>query len=149
MPRQYFAYGSNMDELAMSALCPSASCVGVACLDGFRLAFTRRSIISGTGVADVVRAPGASVWGVLYELEEADLAALDRKEGRGWAYAREEEAVRLVRGGSARRALLYTVIAKEQRHVRPSREYLARMLDAARGHAFAGDYIAMLEAVTV
>jgi len=35
--------------------------------------------------ADIVWAPGEQVWGVLYEIAEDELAAIDRKEGYDWA----------------------------------------------------------------
>ena len=93
MRSHYFAYGSNMDELEMGAHCPSAVCLGAARLDEHRLAFLRRSARTGTGVADVVSDPGATVWGAVWEIGEEDLVALDRKEGEGLAYARRETLV--------------------------------------------------------
>jgi gamma-glutamylcyclotransferase len=143
----YFAYGSNMDEGDMRARCPSSRYLGPARLDGHRLAFTRRSIRSDTGVADVVPAPRNAVWGALYELDDKDLDALDRKEGHGWAYARERKRVRLAADGPQRDAIAYTVLAKERTEVPPSREYLDRLIAAAERHAFPKDYIATLEAI--
>ena len=95
MRARYFAYGSNMDEGEIRAHCPSARYLGAALLQSHRLAFTRRSIRSASGVADVLAAPGQEVWGALYELDEKDLDALDAKEGRGFAYAREHKRVTL------------------------------------------------------
>ena len=142
----YFAYASNMDECGMRASCPSARCLGAARLEGHRLAFTRRSVVSGTGVADVVPAADGEVWGVLYELDEEDLETLDRKEGNGWAYRRERKRVEPAAGGPALQAILYTVIEKEPREVPPSRQYLGRVLRAAEAHALPAGYVAMLEA---
>jgi len=69
-----------MAPTVMARLCPGHRYLGVARLDGYRLAFTRRSVRTGSGVADIVGAPGSTVWGVVYEIGEEDLAALDRKE---------------------------------------------------------------------
>jgi gamma-glutamylcyclotransferase (GGCT)/AIG2-like uncharacterized protein YtfP len=143
----YFAYGSNMDEQQMRAHCPTFRRVDSACLQGHRLAFTRRSIVSGTGVADVVAVADGAVWGVLYELGDGDLEALDRKEGSGWAYAREQKSVALATDRSARRAILYTVLTKEPSEVPPSREYLERLIAAAEDQGLPGEYIATLRAV--
>lgn len=88
MRTPYFAYGSNMDEQDMRRRCPGSRPLGSARLDGHRLAFTRRSIRSATGVADVLPTPGHTVWGALYELDEDEFEVLDRKEGVGWAYVR-------------------------------------------------------------
>lgn len=81
IPVNYFAYASNMASAVIARLSPRHRYLGVACLADYRLAFTRRSVRSGTGVADVVWAPGKHVWGVLYEISEDELAAIDRKEG--------------------------------------------------------------------
>jgi gamma-glutamylcyclotransferase len=143
----YFAYGSNMDERDLRVLCPTSRHLGCACLDGYRLAFSRRSIVSGTGVADVAAAPGERVWGVLYELDEHDLDALDRKEGHGWAYIRERKRVRLEADGLDRDAIIYSVLSKEPSEVAPSHEYLNRLVAAAERHALPQGYIAMLEAI--
>jgi len=141
----YFAYGSNMDEGEIRDHCPSCRYLGPACLKAHRLAFTRRSIRSGTGVADVLPAAGHEVWGALYELDEEDLDALDRKEGRGWAYARDEKRVRLSTDGSEHDVIVYTVVSKEPAEVPPSREYLARLIAAAGRRELPGAYVAMLE----
>jgi len=76
----YFAYGSNMDAAQMNERCPSAKFVCRAKLPAHRLAFTRRSLRRGCGVADVLRDKTKHVWGVVYELVESDLDALDRDE---------------------------------------------------------------------
>jgi gamma-glutamylcyclotransferase len=147
MHTPYFAYGSNMDEREMRVQCPSSRYLGPAYLNEHRLAFTRRSVLSGTGVADVVPAPHRQVWGVSYELGDKDLDTLDRKEGYGWAYTREQRRVRLATDGSTRDATIYTVLAKEQSEVSPSREYLDSLLAAGDRHAFPQDYIATLKAI--
>jgi len=61
----YFAYGRNMSAAAIDAACPGNRFLGPAELRDHRLAFTRRSLRTGTGVADVLAAPGHSVWGAL------------------------------------------------------------------------------------
>jgi gamma-glutamylcyclotransferase len=143
----YFAYGSNMDEQQMRAHCPTFRRVDSACLHGHRLAFTRRSIVSGSGVADVLAAPRGSVWGVLYEVGDGDLEALDRKEGNGWAYAREQKSVTLAGDRSAHAAIVYTVLAKEPSEVPPSGEYLERLIVAAEDQGLPEEYVVTLRAV--
>jgi gamma-glutamylcyclotransferase len=144
MPALYFAYGSNMDDGEIRAHCPSCRYLGVARLGAHRLAFTRRSIRSGSGVADVLPAPGQDVWGALYELDEGDLAALDGKEGRGFAYAREHKRVMLSADGSEHEAVVYTVISKEPAEVAPSRAYLGRLIAAGEHRGLPQAYLAAL-----
>jgi gamma-glutamylcyclotransferase (GGCT)/AIG2-like uncharacterized protein YtfP len=137
----YFAYGSNMDATLMECHCPGHRCVGVAELRGHRLAFTRRSKRTGTGVADIVAAPGESVWGVLYELDDSQLAAIDEKEGNGWAYRRKAVDVLLQDGSVEHAAHAYAVIAPDDAHVPPSAEYLGLILTAARARGLPQVYV--------
>jgi gamma-glutamylcyclotransferase (GGCT)/AIG2-like uncharacterized protein YtfP len=142
----YFAYGANMADEVMAELCPGHRLLGIAELPAHRLAFTRRSIRTGTGVADVVPDAGASVWGVLYELDDAGLEALDRKEGNGWAYERVPVLVRLTGEGADLAAVTYRVCEPEAAEVTPSREYLDGLIAAAHGRGLPSSYTAELEA---
>jgi gamma-glutamylcyclotransferase len=143
----YFAYGSNMAAETMARLCPGHRLATPAELRNHRLAFTRRSVRTGTGVADIVAAAGHSLWGVLYELDAAMLAALDVKEGKGWAYERRPVQVRPDGEGEVLRALAYRVIAREAAEVRPSREYMQGLVDAARERALPDSYVSALAAM--
>ncbi|HMH47309.1 MAG TPA: gamma-glutamylcyclotransferase family protein [Solirubrobacteraceae bacterium] len=117
---RYFAYGSNMAESVMAAHCPGHRYIGLADLPEHRLAFTRRSVRTLTGVADIVRADGQSVWGALYELDESDLRAIDRKEGNGSNYERMQVRVRPAGRGPYADALTYAVIDPLDTEVQPS-----------------------------
>ncbi len=142
----YFAYGRNMGTRTMELACPGHRCLGAAELRDHRLAFTRRSLRTGTGVADVIAAPGASVWGALYALDPAQLAAIDEKEGAGWAYERRAVRVTAADGGELE-AFAYAVIAPDAEHVQPSPEYLQALLDGARERGLPEAYVAALGAV--
>jgi gamma-glutamylcyclotransferase (GGCT)/AIG2-like uncharacterized protein YtfP len=99
----------------MEVMCPRGRFGGVARLDGYRLAFTRRSIKTGTGVADVIHASNETVWGVLYEIEDEELPAIDRKEGYGWAYTRVTCPVQLEARAKARWQWSTQSMSKSQR----------------------------------
>jgi len=144
MPILYFAYASNMSESAMDSLCPGNRCLGLARLSGHRVAFTRRSLRTGTGVADILPSDGGEVWGVLYALEESHLDALDRKEGAGWAYRREPVRVHGGHDGAEHDALAYRVIEPHAEEVAPSAAYLHGLADAARARGLADAYVAAL-----
>ncbi len=102
----YFAYGSNLGARRFRRRCPGATVIGRARLPDHQLAFTRYSRHERGGVADIVPQPGASVWGVLYEIDEACLGALDDYEGAPRAYRRE--AVRVIDdAGEEREVLAY------------------------------------------
>jgi gamma-glutamylcyclotransferase (GGCT)/AIG2-like uncharacterized protein YtfP len=95
-------------------------------------------------VADVVSDRGQTVWGALYELDPEGLRKLDRKEGDGWAYERQQCRVRLLSDGSEHDAITYTVLHKEPQEVPPSRAYLKRLVTAARRRGLPEQYIATL-----
>jgi gamma-glutamylcyclotransferase (GGCT)/AIG2-like uncharacterized protein YtfP len=148
VPSLYFAYASNMDAALMTRTCPGHRVLGVAELREHRLAFTRRSARTGSGVADVLAAPGESVWGVLYEIDDEQLAAIDQKEGNGWAYQRRVLEVRLREDGSEHAAHAFAVITPDADHVAPSEEYLGLILAAARSRGLPSGYLAALDALT-
>ncbi len=140
MTVRLFAYGSNM---ATSEVGPEARFVGVARLDGYELGFRRRSIRWGGGAADIVPSAGRSVWGVLWELPAQVLAALDAKEGAGFAYRRRSVVVDL--SGQELTAIAYDVIDKEPEDVPPTPEYLGLLAGAAREAGLPDDYIDAIE----
>ncbi len=130
----------------MDAVCPGHRFLGRARLPGHRLAFTRRSVRTGSGVADVVADPRGVVWGVLYELADTDLASLDRKEGAGWAYAREDVRV-LDDDGSLHNAMAYVVIAKSPEEIAPSAAYVQGLFDAGRERGLPEEYVGALASI--
>jgi gamma-glutamylcyclotransferase (GGCT)/AIG2-like uncharacterized protein YtfP len=147
MPIRYFAYGSNMAENVMASHCPDHRYIGRAELPGHRLAFTRRSVRTGTGVADIVPADEQSVWGALYELDEAGLFAIDDKEGNGSNYERTLVRVRLDGEVSHTEVLAYAVIDPLDTEVKPSPEYLDGLVAAAHARGLPADYVRALAAL--
>lgn len=137
----YFAYGANMAASVMAAHCPGHRLVGPAELRDHELAFSRRSIRTGTGVADVIPHAGRSVWGVLYELDDADFARLDLKEGAGWAYERYPVNVRVADRDDSIPAVAYRVRRPESSPVQPSDEYVAGLIAAARDRGLPASYV--------
>jgi hypothetical protein len=71
----YFAYGSNLDPDRMRHRCPSATPLGSARLDGWRLRIGRR------GVATIEQAASESTWGGLWGIANAEIGDLDAAEG--------------------------------------------------------------------
>lgn len=141
----YFAYGSNMAPEVMASSCADSRLLGRARLDGYRFAFNRRSVRTGTGVANVVEDPRAAVWGVVYEITAACLATLDRKEGYPWAYERRDVEVEL--DGTTCHAMTYVVARPEAEDVAPSPEYIGGIVAAASEHGFPAAYVQSLRAL--
>jgi len=128
-------------------LCPRHQYLGAACLADHRLAFTRRSVKTGTGVADILPAQGQTVWGALYAIHDNELIRLDRKEGYDWAYTRIRQPVRLEADHQQYGAIIYTVRHKEESEVPPSRRYLESVIAAAYERGLPSSYIEKLEVV--
>jgi gamma-glutamylcyclotransferase (GGCT)/AIG2-like uncharacterized protein YtfP len=143
---EYFAYGANMSAAVMDATGIAHRFISAACLPDHRFAFMRRSVRTGTGVADIISDPRAEVWGALYELTDEQIMPLDEKEGRGRWYEREDVLVRTPDGRS-RQAMAYVVIRKEPVEISPSLAYLSGLLNGARERSLPSDYIIGLEAM--
>ncbi len=72
----YFAYGANMDCVAMTRRCPGARPVGPSCLPGYRF------FVGRDGWGSVAPFPGAAVHGILWHLTLRDIAILHAFEWR-------------------------------------------------------------------
>lgn len=83
----YFAYGSNLNRVAMSARCPDCRPIGPATLADWALTFR--------GVADIEPLAGARAHGAIWTVSDRDLANLDRYEGYPSLYRRELVSVRV------------------------------------------------------
>jgi gamma-glutamylcyclotransferase (GGCT)/AIG2-like uncharacterized protein YtfP len=149
----YFSYGSNLNPEQMRERCPDHKVVGMAALHDHRLSFPLTSHDWGGGVASVVPSHGTDVWGIVYDLSEADLAALDRYEGyRGPEdqhnlYDRQTVFVELTRpqdGSIPRRVRAWCYFARPSNPAAPSRRYLEAVLAGARHHHLPDEYVAAL-----
>lgn len=147
----YFAYGSNMSDEQIRDRCPSHRFVCIARLADFRLGFTRRSERRGCGVADIVASRGDSVWGVVFEMTSADLAALDRLEGvhlKPPAYVRKSVHVVTPEGQSVD-ATTYEVFAKASSEQLPNAEYFGLIVAGARKWGLPAEYQRALASIQV
>lgn len=141
-----FAYGSNMLSARIKERCPSARPLGVAQLPGHELRWHKRSI-DGSGKCDVVPAGvGHAVFGVVYEIDASERAALDQAEGLGHGYDQKDAAVIL--NGEAVTVSIY-VATKADPALKPYTWYKALVVAGAREHGLPTPYIAGLEAVEV
>jgi gamma-glutamylcyclotransferase (GGCT)/AIG2-like uncharacterized protein YtfP len=153
----YFAYGSNLDWAQIRKRCPSTKVVSVAAARGYRLAFTRFSTNRQCGAADILPSPADEVWGMLYEIDEAEIGFLDECEGFRPGRTREENAYERVemevwKTGThvnPQRAWTYVVVRKLDSCPRPSAEYKRLMVDGARQWGFPARYLEQLEAIEI
>ena len=94
MSALYFAYGSNMPTTRLRARVASARPRGAARLDGWRLRLDKHGR-DGSAKANLAQQASGVVWGVVFQLDAAELGTLDRFEG---GYRRVQLQVELVAG---------------------------------------------------
>lgn len=82
----YLAYGSNMHQGQMARRCPTARVLGSAGLEGFKLTFRGPH---GGAVANIEADPTGTVPVLLWEIQPADEASLDRYEGYPFLYRKK------------------------------------------------------------
>lgn len=141
----YFAYGSNMFTPRIGARIGSARVIGVAALSGHVLRFHKRGR-DGSGKGDAFWTGNGDdlVRGVLFEVTEADMCVLDRHEGRGNGYAREEVRVEMA-GGASVTALTYQATWIDPMR-QPYHWYKHHVLAGAREHGLPEAYIGAIAA---
>ncbi len=125
----YFAYGSNLSQDQMLRRCPTSSPIGLARLDGWRLAFGGHSLRWGGATASLKKSPGDYVDGVLYSMPQRDLLTLDGHEGHPYAYRRRRMRV-FDETGRGRYAQVYIKELGNEKH--PAGPYLGLMVRAYR-----------------
>ncbi len=149
----YFAFGSNLNPEQMAQRCPGHNVVGLAALRDHRLVFPLTSNTWGGGVAGVTVAHGSTVWGMVYDLTDAHVAALDEYEGfRGEGsqhnlYERERVWVELTRPDDdsiPRRVRAEYYVPRVSNASPPSRRYLDTILAGARAHRLPDEYVALI-----
>lgn len=151
----YFAYGSNMHWPQMITRCPAARFVSRAVLRDHKLAFTRKSVSRGCGVADAVPHDRALVWGVVYELADQDIVQLDRSEGfrvgrdRN-SYERRECTVFLENGDeAATRVEAYFGVPEANPPLPPNVAYRQLLVGGATHWRLPAAYLSELRAIRV
>ena len=145
----YFGYGANMSGRALRAKGVVSHRARVAEVPGWILRFELPSQLPSEGAfAGISPRPIGSeaptVQGVLHELDDAGMEAMDRFEGAGLNY--ERRAVEVVVGGSREKAWAYVVKEPSTERCRPSRRYLNLLVDGAREHGIESNYIDWLGA---
>jgi gamma-glutamylcyclotransferase (GGCT)/AIG2-like uncharacterized protein YtfP len=144
---QYFAYGSNMLTARLQARCASAQARSVVRVDDYKLSFFKKGR-DGSGKAMTSKSAGGRVFGVVFDLDESDLASLDRFEGVGQGYDRVGDfTAHNLDTGKPLDAVTY--IANPDfivSDLKPYDWYLNLVIAGARHHALPSDYAMALTA---
>jgi gamma-glutamylcyclotransferase (GGCT)/AIG2-like uncharacterized protein YtfP len=132
-----------MDPKQMAVRCPGSIALGKARLSGYELSFVYDSPGWGGGVGTVIPSSGREVWGVLWDLTEWHIKALDRYEGVGiGAYTKEQLDLDLA--GEKVNALVY--IATDTREKKPSGRYIDTLVSGAKAFSLPNKYVEQLRA---
>jgi gamma-glutamylcyclotransferase (GGCT)/AIG2-like uncharacterized protein YtfP len=139
----YFAFASNMSRAQMRSRAGEIFEEQPGRLDNYELVFNKK-VRGGTATANIHPAPGQSVFGILYKIDESSFRNLDRFEGAPVHYRRIEVKVTNPAGQNI---LAQAYIAtKVEKGLRPAPHYLKTILDGAAEHGLPAEYIAKIEA---
>jgi gamma-glutamylcyclotransferase (GGCT)/AIG2-like uncharacterized protein YtfP len=97
---KYFAYGMNTNLTQMATRCPGAVCLGPAWINNYALVFRH--------FADIEPEMDSYCDGVLWEITDDNLVALDALEGYPYHYTRFSVVVNTDRGTDT--ALVYQMV---------------------------------------
>lgn len=123
--------------------CRSARLIGTGIAPNFRLEFSKASK-DGSGKATLVAAPGVRLPGVVFEIDDSERAALDRHEGLGFGYRRENDfVVEGIAPGSAFLTNTYLATSSDAQ-LKPFDWYLATVIAGATYHEMDEAYITAL-----
>ena len=140
----YFAYGSNMNWPQMQRRCPSARFVCVGRLINYQFGITRHSRLRDCGIANVFPSAGNEVWGIVYDISDADLLILDSFED---GYRREKLPIKPIGNSSEVLNALVYIAAIEKIVPPPNAEYRKLIVEGARHWNLPHAYVALLEAI--
>jgi len=119
----YFGYGMNTHPDQMAKRCPDATLVGVAHLNDYRLVFRNH--------ADIEIDVGNIASGVLWEVSDSDMIALDRLEGFPHYYLRQRVLVQT--DTEAYIAWVYSM-AEQDYEMTPSTSYYDMCTEGYKHH---------------
>ena len=132
----HFAYGANMDAVAMARRCPRARLLGRARLAGWRFALVP------SGFATILPDRRATTHGVLWDIPPGDMATLDRFEQVGQRLYMRRMLPTLREPCGSVSAVVY--VCADPARGAAWRGYLDDIVAAARVHALPPPYVAWL-----
>lgn len=141
----YFAYCTLLDAEEMARYCPAARATEVGWVVDRRVTFETHRSGATTGGCNLRPAPGRRLYGVLYEVSDAELAGLDAISGVPSGNYRHLPLT--VTTAAGERAALTYEIPRPGGPFAPSPAYTRPILAGARALALPADYIAELERV--
>ena len=135
----YYAYGSNMSSDYIRDYCPSAKFVARAMLANFHIEFRRYSTNLSGGISSIIEAPGERVYGVLYDIAEEELLALDVLENVPEGIYRRDRFLVMREDNQWVAADLYRVSNPDGPYT-PAKSYVDYMVAGAKEHGIDAVY---------
>ena len=136
MSNQLFAaYGVGVNRTEMAKRCPTAKLLGASTLRNYRLTFRGSH---AAAAANIEPAKGCSVPVLVWEITQADEAALDQYEGFPYLY--EKQSVRIRLDGKLVNAMIYTM-AGSRLFGKPSAFYYSAILEGYKEAGFDVDIL--------
>jgi gamma-glutamylcyclotransferase (GGCT)/AIG2-like uncharacterized protein YtfP len=139
----FFAYGARMNPETMGNDTPGAVMIGPARLDGYRLVFNVHSRSWGGGAANAVPAIGGHLWGILWEIGEAEMKALD--SFRGDEHMQQVFEVEVQAPEGPVKATTFAVDSPE-RFVAPTDRYVTMLRAVAQQQGLPEDALSEIDA---
>lgn len=147
----YFAYGSNMQTATFRGRRGITYHRAVpACVRGWRLVFDKPGLLRvGESYANVVPDGTGEVLGVLYEIDEADLAHIDLTEGVLIGNYRRVAVDAQPLSPLVAGTIAAFTLTSERRDpsMQPSQRYMALLVEGAVEHGLPDAYVDFLRAV--
>jgi gamma-glutamylcyclotransferase (GGCT)/AIG2-like uncharacterized protein YtfP len=142
----YFAYGPTMNPAVMAEVCRGAVALGPARLPGHDLAFFGHCDTWDGAEKTLVRRPGSTVWGVVYQISSSDLDRLDlyqgvKLDGSGAYFHFPAEVFGA--DGRCHDVVFYKRSMNGEPRL-PSTDYVAHIIRGAGLHGLPQDYIERL-----
>jgi len=137
----YFAYGSNVDKERIRKRCRSARIIAVGKLKNHEIIFNmigNKSEGKGGGIANIRRANGSHVYGVLYRIDAGELDKLNTLE-ISMNYEIEKLDISVSELVSAT-AIVYICKEKSEDIYVPTRSYKEFILNGMKERKFPEDY---------
>ena len=137
----YFAYDANIDPNRLRELAPRARFERIAHLPEWRLHFP---IPNGEGGLPSVRPePGNNVWGAVFSIGKAELAAIDADEQ---THGRQSVTAQVMdREGRRHDVVVHVAAAEPNGEFTPERETLQAMVNGGRHWKLPAGWVANLE----
>lgn len=145
----YFAYGSNMESATLRGRRGiQYHCALPGRAHGWRLVLDKPGLFpTGSSFANIIPDVASFVWGVLYQINEAELGHIDLTEGVLIGnYCRIEIPVHTSRSDPALNAFTLTSERRDPT-LQPSTRYMGLLISGAEEHGLPADYVAFLRGI--